>query len=146
MTTHWSVKPKATAPAKAPKDRNPTTDVTRTWGNKKRSSPRHSNTVRRVLRVAQAAWEGRSASEIADEIGVGTQYVYQLCSDYRIALSKKTRSEYSFRITLQLRTITRLERIAAQREEGIDDLVARMIDALSREPILLGNLLDDESA
>jgi len=125
---------------------NPNAQPGRTWSRKGRSSPRHSNTVRRVLRVGQMAWEGRSAGEIADEIGVGTQYVYQLCTDYRITLSRKSRAEYSFRVTLQLKTIARLEKIAAQRDEAVDDLVARMIDTLSQEKTLLENLLEDEDA
>ncbi len=90
------------------------------------------------------AWEGRSAGEIADEIGVGTQYVYQLCSDYRIRLVPKTRAEYAFRVTLQLRTIARLEQIAAERGVPVDDLVARMIDALSQEKTLLANLIEED--
>ena len=123
---------------------NPNAQPGRTWSRKGRSSPRHSNSVRRVLRVGQMAWEGRSASEIADEIGVGTQYVYQLCTDYRIALAKKTRAEYSFRVKLQLKTIARLEKIAADRDEPVDDLVARMLDTLSQEKTLLENLLEPE--
>ena len=137
-----TIKPKAPA---APQEGNPTADATRTWGRKGRSSPRHSNTVRRVLRVGQMAWEGRSAGEIADEIGVGTQYVYQICSDYRIRLVPKTRAEYSFRVTIPLKALARLERIAAERGEGIHDLTSRMIDALSREPVVLLNLIDDEA-
>ena len=123
---------------------NPNAQPGLTWSRKGRSSPRHPTTVRRVLRIAQAAWEGRSAGEIADEIGVGTQYVYQLCSDYRITLAKKTRAEYSFRVTLQLKTIARLEKLAAERDEPVDDLVARMIDTLSQEKTLLENLLEPE--
>jgi hypothetical protein len=122
---------------------NPNAQPGRTWSRKGRSSPRHPTTVRRVLRVGQMAWEGRSAGEIADEIGVGTQYVYQICSDYRIPLAKKTRAEYSFRVTLQLRTVASLEKIASEREEGVPELVARMIDALSNEPVLLSNLLEE---
>lgn len=90
------------------------------------------------------AWEGCSAGEIADEIGVGTQYVYQLCSDYRIRLVPKTRFQYAFRVNIDLKTLARLERLAAERGESIDDLTKRMIDALSREPVLLSNLIDDD--
>lgn len=148
--TPWSAKPKAPkkpktlAPTPTPtQDDNPNTQKTRTWGAKGRQSPRHQNSVRRVLRIGQMAWEGRSASEIADEMGVGTQYVYQLCSDYRIPLAKKSRSQYAFRVILELRTIARLEKLAAERGESVDDLTSRAIDALSREKTLLANLLDD---
>ena len=89
------------------------------------------------------AWEGRSASEIADELGVCVQYVYQLCTDYRITLAKKSKSQYAFRVTLQLKTIARLEKLAAERGESVDDMTARMIDALSHEKTLLANLLDE---
>lgn len=97
-----------------------------------------------MLRIAQAAWEGRCAGEIADEIGISPLYVYQLCTDYRIALAKKSKAEYSFRVTLQLKTIAWLERLATERGEGVDDMTARMIDVLSREKTLLENLLDDD--
>lgn len=114
----------------------------RVWSNKKRSSPRHSNTVRRVLRVGQMAWEGRSAGEIADEIGVGTQYVYQLCSDYRIKLAPKTRSQYSFRLTLQLADLYGLERAAARLEMDVGDMCAKLLGVLSVEHSVVANLLE----
>lgn len=114
----------------------------RVWKNKKRASPRHSNTVRRVLRVAQAAWEGRSAGEIADEIGVGTAYVYQLCSDYRIRLVPKTRAQYAFVVTIQLKDLYGLEQIGAVHGLDVPELSARLLNALSREAILAANLLE----
>ncbi len=147
MTTPWSAKPKAPKKPKTPeppKEENPGQNATRVWGTKGRQSPRHSNTVRRVLRVGQMAWEGCSAGEIADEIGVGTQYVYQLCSDYRIKLVPKTRFQYAFRVNIELKTLARLERLAAERGDDVTDLIARMIDALSREPVLLSNLIDED--
>lgn len=123
---------------------SPSTNPTRIWGKKARRSPYHSNTVRRVLRIGQMAWEGRSAGEIADEIGVGTQYVYQLCTDYRIGLAKKTKAEYAFRVTLKLRTIACFEKLALERDEPVNDIVARLMDALSREPIIVKNLLEED--
>ena len=123
-------------------DPSPSQKSGRVWSNKKRSSPRHSNTVRRVLRVGQMAWEGRSAGEIADEIGVGTQYVYQLCSDYRIKLSPKTRSQYAFRVTLELVHLFGLERIAAGLEMDVGDMCADLLGALSEEPAIARNLLE----
>ena len=147
MTTPWSAKPKAPKKPKTPeppKEENPGQNATRVWGTKGRQSPRHTNSVRRVLRIAQAAWEGCSAGEIADEIGVGTQYVYQLCSDYRIRLVPKTRFQYAFRVIIELKTLARLEAIAAERGESVEELTGRMIDVLSREKTLLSNLIDDE--
>ena len=123
-------------------DPAPTQKIGRVWSNKKRSSPRHSNTVRRVLRVGQMAWEGRSAGEIADEIGVGTQYVYQLCSDYRIRLAPKTRSQYSFLVTIELAHLYGLERIAAGLEMDVGDICAKALGALSNEPVIVKNLLE----
>ena len=114
----------------------------RVWSNKKRSSPRHSNTVRRVLRVGQMAWEGRSAGEIADEIGVGTQYVYQLCSDYRIRLVPKTRAQYAFIVTIQLKDLYGLEQIGARHEIDVPELAARLLGAMSSEPVIAANLLE----
>ena len=143
MISPWLVRPPLKKTRVVPIDDNPNTDTTRTWGAKSRQSPRHQNSVRRVLRIGQMAWEGRSAGEIADEIGVGVQYVYQLCSDYRIKLAKKTRSQFAFRVIIELRTLVRLEKIAAERKEGIEDLVTTILDALSREPVLLTNVLED---
>lgn len=123
-------------------DHAPAQKAGRVWSNKKRSSPRHSNTVRRVLRVGQMAWEGRSAGEIADEIGVGTQYVYQLCSDYRIKLAPKTRSQYSFRVTIELVHLYGLERIAASLEMDVGEMCAKALGSLSNEPVVVSNLLE----
>lgn len=123
-------------------DAAPAQKAARVWSNKQRRSPRHSNTVRRVLRVGQMAWEGRSAGEIADEIGVGTQYVYQLCSDYRIKLAPKTKAQYAMRVTIQLVELYGLERIAAALEMDVGDLCASLLGALSNEPAIVANLLE----
>jgi hypothetical protein len=148
MTTPWSAETKAQKPKKPKekkpaKEANPSTDPRRVWGKKSRQSPRHSNTVRRVLLIASMAWEGRSAGEIADNLGVSVQYVYQLCSDYRVRLIPKTRSQYAFRVVIELESLTRLEAIAAQRGDDVIDLVTRSIDALSNEPVLLANLIEE---
>ena len=123
-------------------DAAPSQKAGRVWSNKQRKSPRHSNTVRRVLRVGQMAWEGCSAGEIADEIGVGTQYVYQLCSDYRIRLAPKTRFQYAFRVTIQLTDLYGLERIAAGLQMDVSEMCARTLGALSNEPAIVANLLE----
>lgn len=148
MTTPWTPKPKTPKAKKPapPKEPNPATNPARVWGKKARRSPYHSNTVRRVLHISKAAWEGRSAGEIADELGVGTQYVYQLASDYRIRFIPKSRSQYAFRTIIELDSLTRLEAIAAERGDDVTDLVTRAIDALSREPVLLANLIDDDES
>ncbi len=143
MTTDWkpkTIKPKTPAPAKEPPI---SLNSNRVWGKKARQSPRHSNTVRRVLLIAKNAWEGRSASEIADELGVCVQYVYQLCSDYRIKLVPKTKAQYAFRVIINLDTLTRLETIAAERGDDVSNLVTRSIETLSIEKTLLANLLDE---
>ena len=88
------------------------------------------------------AWEGRSAGEIADEIGVGTQYVYQLCSDYRIRLVPKTRAQYAFIVTIQLKDLYGLEQIGARHEIDVPELAARLLGAMSSEPVIAANLLE----
>lgn len=123
-------------------DPAPAQKAGRVWKNKKRASPRHSNTVRRVLRVGQMAWEGRSAGEIADEIGVGTAYVYQLCSDYRIRLVPKTRAQYAFIVTIQLKDLYGLEQIGARHGIDVPELAARLLNAMSTEPVIVSNLLE----
>ena len=127
-------------------NKTPAQKASRVWKNKKRASPRHSNTVRRVLRVGQMAWEGRSAGEIADEIGVGTAYVYQLCSDYRIRLVPKTRAQYAFIVTIQLKDLYGLEQIGSGHGIDVPELAARLLSAMSREPVIAANLLDGDGA
>ncbi len=141
-STRLAEPPKKTLQPENLSPQNPATDK-RTWGAKRRASPRHEHTCRRILRIGQMAWEGRSAGEIADEVGVSVAHVYHLCSFYRIKLSTKTRAEYAFRATVQIKSLLELEKIAAKREEDITDLTAKLLDALANEPTLVANILDD---
>lgn len=115
----------------------------RTWSAKQRRSPRHTNSCRRILRIGQMAWEGRSAGEIADELSVSVQHVYHLCSFYRIELSKKTKAEYAFRSTISLTTLAALEKLAERLEIGVQELAAQFISILAAEPAIAVNLITE---
>lgn len=52
--------------------------------------------------------------------------------------------QYAFRTVIELSSLTKLEKIAAERGDDVTDLVTRAIDALSNEPILLANLIEED--
>ncbi|WP_293864854.1 hypothetical protein [uncultured Alsobacter sp.] len=114
--------------------------------SRQREAPRRRYLAPDVIRAAMLAGEGRSAAEIATELGGTTaRRVAALCHKHGIRLVPKRNSEACVRVVIPRSSLDALARISVDRDETPEIVMASALAALAAEPTVLANLLDDDA-
>lgn len=113
------------------------------------SKPRHKVARRTYLapdkmRAAWLAGNGKGLTEIAALVGGTTRVrIHTMLRSYGLGTVPKTSNEVALMVVLRRRDLDTFHAVAAQRDADAAVLAARLLTILIREPVLLGNLLDD---